>query len=73
MWGDLALVLRRAAQEKIKITTYGPIKNISPLLKGKGCHREKIRKLLSLDIISAKLICIPRSWNAIAVHVFQPV
>ena len=25
----------------MKITTYGPIKNLSPLLKGKGCHREK--------------------------------
>jgi hypothetical protein len=41
MWGNLALVLHRAAQEKIKITTYGPIKNLSPLLKGKGFHREK--------------------------------
>jgi hypothetical protein len=41
MWGNLALVFLRAAQEKIKITTYGPIKNLSPLLKGKGCHREK--------------------------------
>jgi hypothetical protein len=43
MWGNLALVLHRAAQErkKMKITTYGPIKNIFPLLKGKGCHREK--------------------------------
>jgi hypothetical protein len=61
MWGNLALVLHRAAQEKkMKITTYGPIKNISPLLKGKGCHREEIRKLHSLHIISSKLICIPR-------------
>jgi hypothetical protein len=41
MWGNLALVLHRATQEKIKITTYGPIKNLSPLLKGKGFHREK--------------------------------
>jgi hypothetical protein len=24
----------------MKITNYGPIKNLSPLLKGKGCHRE---------------------------------
>jgi hypothetical protein len=37
----MALVLHRAAQEKMKITTDGPIKNLSPLLKGKGCHREK--------------------------------
>jgi hypothetical protein len=41
MWGNLALVLHMVAQEKIKITTYGPIKNLSSLLKGKGCHREK--------------------------------
>jgi hypothetical protein len=45
MWGNLALVLHRAAQEKMKNTTYGPIKNLSPLLKGKGCHREKIKKI----------------------------
>jgi hypothetical protein len=32
-WGNLALVLHRA---KMKITNYGPIKNISPLLKEKG-------------------------------------
>jgi hypothetical protein len=40
MWGNLALVLHRAKQ-KMKITTYGPIKNLSPLLRGKGCHRKK--------------------------------
>jgi hypothetical protein len=51
MWGKLALVLHRAAEEKTNITSYGPIKNISPLLKGKGCH--------SLHIISLKLISIP--------------
>jgi hypothetical protein len=56
--GDLALVLHRAAQ-KIKITTYGPIKNLSPLLKGKGWHRGKVRKLQNLHIISLKLISIP--------------
>jgi hypothetical protein len=72
MWGNLAPVLHREAQ-KIKITTYGPIKNLSPLLKGKGCHEEKVRNLQILHIISPKLICIPRSWNAIVVHVFQPV
>jgi hypothetical protein len=54
----LALVLHRAAQ-KIKITTYGPVKNLSSLLKGKGCHREKIRKLQDLHIISSEFICIP--------------
>jgi hypothetical protein len=41
MWGKLALVLHRASQEKMKITTCGPIKNLSPLLKGKGCYRKK--------------------------------
>jgi hypothetical protein len=24
----------------MKITNYGPIKNLSPLLKGKECHRK---------------------------------
>jgi hypothetical protein len=60
MWGNLALVLHRDAQ-KIIITTYGPIKNLSPLLKGKGCHKEKSKKIskFNLHIISSKLICIP--------------
>jgi hypothetical protein len=71
MWGNLALVLHRT--ESKKITTYGPIKNLSLLLKGKGCHKEKVRKLQNLYIISPKLICIPRSWNVVAVHVFQHV
>jgi hypothetical protein len=39
-WGNLALVLHKAKQ-KMKITNHGPIKNLSPLLKGKGCHRKK--------------------------------
>jgi hypothetical protein len=34
MWENLALVLHRAAQ-KIKITTYGPIKILSPLFERK--------------------------------------
>jgi hypothetical protein len=58
MWGNLALVLHRAAQ-KTKITTCGPVKNLSPLLKGKGCHRKKMRKLQDLHIISSEFICIP--------------
>jgi hypothetical protein len=41
MWRKLTLVLHWAAQEKMKITTYDPIKNLSPLLKGKVCRREK--------------------------------
>jgi hypothetical protein len=58
MGWNLSLVLLRAAQ-KLKITTYDPVKNLSPLLKGKGCHREKIRKLQDLHIISPEFICIP--------------
>jgi hypothetical protein len=44
----------------MKITTYGPIKNLSPLLKGKRgtIGKEKITWLL--HIISPKLICTPR-------------
>jgi hypothetical protein len=57
----------------LKITTYGPIKNLSPLLKGKGCHREKIRKLHQLHIISPKLIRILRPWYVVATHILQPV
>jgi hypothetical protein len=32
------------AQEKI--TTYGPIKKLSPLFKGKGCHRERMKNYI---------------------------
>jgi hypothetical protein len=59
--------------QKMKITTYGPIKNVSSLLKGKGCHRKKIRKLHSLHVISLKLIRIPRPWYVIAIHVIQSI
>jgi hypothetical protein len=72
MWGNLALVLQRAEQ-KMKITTYGPIKNLSPILKGKGRHRGKIRKLHYLYIISSKLIHIPRPGYVVVVHIFQSV
>jgi hypothetical protein len=58
MWGNLARVLHRAAQ-KLKITTYGPVNNLSPLLNGKGCHIEKIRILQDLHIIFLEFICIP--------------
>jgi hypothetical protein len=40
IWGNLALVLHRPKQ-RMKITTYGPVKNLSPLLKGKECNRKK--------------------------------
>jgi hypothetical protein len=36
--GDFAFV---ELNKKRKITSYGPIKNLSPLWKGKGCHRKK--------------------------------
>jgi hypothetical protein len=41
--GDFALV---ELNKKRKITTYGPIKNLSPPLKGKECHRKKNEKRL---------------------------
>jgi hypothetical protein len=31
--------------KKGKITSYGPIKNLSPLWKGKGCHRKNEKRL----------------------------
>jgi hypothetical protein len=37
--GKMALVLHRAAQEKMKNYNLWSIKNLFPLLKGKGCHR----------------------------------
>jgi hypothetical protein len=42
--GILALVLCRLNKIE-KITSYGPIKNLSPFLKGKGCHIKKWKKL----------------------------
>jgi hypothetical protein len=40
--GEAGPCIAQATKEKkMKITTYDPIKNLSPLLKGKGCHREK--------------------------------
>jgi hypothetical protein len=68
--GEFGPCIAQGYTKKMKITTYDPVKNISPLLKGKGCHREKIGKLHSLHIISSKLICIPRPWYVIAIHVF---
>jgi hypothetical protein len=40
MWEKFALVLNRACEKKMKITAYGPIKKISPVLKGKWNHRK---------------------------------
>jgi hypothetical protein len=39
--GEAGPCIAQGWARKMKITTYGPIKNLSPLLKGKGCHREK--------------------------------
>jgi hypothetical protein len=39
--GEIGPCIAQGYTRKIKITTYGPIKNLSPLLKGKECHREK--------------------------------
>ena len=36
MLGKLALVLHKAAQQKMKITTYGPIKTFLPSWKENG-------------------------------------
>jgi hypothetical protein len=70
--GNLALVLHRVKQ-KMKITNYDPIKNLSPLLKGKGCHRKKIKRLHQLHIISPKLIRIPKPGYVIVVLILQSV
>jgi hypothetical protein len=43
--GEICPCIGQGCEKKMKITTYDPIKNLSPLLKGKGCHREKERKL----------------------------
>jgi hypothetical protein len=56
--GKLALVLDRDAKRKIKFTTYGPIKNLSPLLKGKGCRRErKENYMVAKHSISEARLC----------------
>jgi hypothetical protein len=39
---DLALV---GLNKNEKFTSYGPIKNLSPLLEGKGCHRKNEKRL----------------------------
>jgi hypothetical protein len=41
--GDFALI---ELNKKGKITSYGPIKNLSPLWKGKGYHSKKNEKRL---------------------------
>jgi hypothetical protein len=65
--GDFAIV---DLNKKEKITNYGPIKNLSPLWKGKGCHRKIEKDYMNLYIIPLKLIRIPRPRNIIAIHIF---
>jgi hypothetical protein len=50
-----------------------PLKTFLPLWKGKGCHRKNKKDYIKLDIISPKLIRIPRSRNVVAVHILQSV
>jgi hypothetical protein len=39
--GEICPCIGWGCEEKMKITIYGPIKNLSPLLKGKWCRRKK--------------------------------
>jgi hypothetical protein len=56
--------------KNVKITSYGPIKNLSPLLKGKGCHRKRMKKdYIKLHIVPSKLIRIARSRYVVAVDI----
>jgi hypothetical protein len=68
--GDFSLV---ELNKKGKITSYGPIKNHSPLWKGKGCHRKNEKDYIKLHVISSKLICIPRPGYVVVVHILQSV
>jgi hypothetical protein len=47
MWVEFGpCIAQGCTRKKMKITTYDPIKNLSPLLKGKWCHREEIRNYM---------------------------
>jgi hypothetical protein len=67
--GDLALV---KLNKKGKITSYGPIKNLSPLRKGKECHRKNEKRLhqITHNIVEAHphskiLVCRCRPYPSI--------
>jgi hypothetical protein len=67
--GDLALV---ELNKKGKITSYGPIKNLSPPFGKKNGAIEKMKKdYIRLHIISPKLIRIPRSRYVVVIHILQ--
>jgi hypothetical protein len=69
--GEFALV---ELNKKRKLQAMALLKTFLPLWKGKGCHRKKMKKdYIKLNIISSKLICIPRSRNVVAVHILQSV
>jgi hypothetical protein len=69
--GDFALI---EPNKKRKITSHGPIKNISPPLERKRVPWEKMEKdYIKLHIISSKLIRIPRSRNVVVVHILQSI
>jgi hypothetical protein len=46
----------------MKITNYGPVKNLSPLLKGKGCRRKKIKKITSITHNTAEAHPHSKIW-----------
>jgi hypothetical protein len=53
-----------------KSTSCGPIKNLSPLLKGKWCHRKRMKNdYIKLHVVPLKLIRIPRFGYVVAVHI----
>jgi hypothetical protein len=69
--GDFALV---ELNKRRKITSYGPIKNLSPPFgKQKGAIGKTKKYYIKLHMIMSELISIPRSRNVVAVHILQPV
>jgi hypothetical protein len=39
--GEICPCIGQGCKKEMEITTYGPIKNLSPLLKGKKCLRKR--------------------------------
>jgi hypothetical protein len=68
--GDFALV--ELNKKKGKLHAMAPLKTFLPFGKEKGATG-KIKRLHQLNIISTKLIRIPRSRNVVAVHILQSV
>jgi hypothetical protein len=57
--GDLALM---ELNKKENITSYGPIKNLSPLWKGKGCHRKNEKRLHQITRNIAEALPHSKIW-----------